>query len=244
MLRKALLVCGILSSLVYVGADLLAAVRYPGYHKFISQAISELTAVGAPTKGLVEPLLIGYDSLIIAFGLGVWTSAGRQRALRIVGGLLVAIGAVGLVAMPFTPMNLRGTGNLSTDAPHIAVTGVIVLFNLSAIGFGASLFGRRFRLYSYATLLTLLLFGAWTGFEASRLAAQQPTPWLGVVERIHIGAYLLWVLVLAIALLRPARRGAGGRRAHPAGGVEAALGLPALRIARRAPRSPSSSSSR
>ena len=217
MLRKALLVCGVLSSLLYVGADLLAAVRYPDYHGFTSQAISELTAVGAPTKGLVEPLFIAYDILIIAFGVGVWASAGRKRALHLVGGLLVGIGAAGLVAMPFTPMNLRGTGNLSTDAPHIAVTGVIVLFILSAIGFGASLVGRRFRLYSYATLATLLIFGAWSGFEAARLAAQQPTPWLGVVERIHVGAYLLWVLVLAVALLRSGatshlRRGAGWAR--------------------------------
>jgi hypothetical protein len=202
MLRKALLVCGVLSSLLYVGADVLAAVRYAGYHSFTSQAISELTAVGAPTKGLVEPLFIAYDILIIAFGVGVWASAGRKRALHLVGGLLVGIGAVGLVAMPFTPMNLRGTGNLSTDAPHIAVTGVVVLLILSAIGFGAFLFGRRFRFYSFATLLTLLVFGAWTGFEATRLAAQQPTPWIGVAERIHIGAYLLWVLVLAITLLR------------------------------------------
>ena len=145
MLRMVLLICGVVSSLLYVGADLLAAVRYPDYHGFTSQAISELTAVGAPTKGLVEPLFIVYDILIIAFGVGVWRSAGRKRALRVVGGLLVGIGAVGLVAMPFTPMNLRGTGNLSTDAPHIVVTGVIVLFILSAIGFGASLVGRRFR---------------------------------------------------------------------------------------------------
>lgn len=202
MLRKALLVCGVLSSLLYVGADLLAAVRYPGYHNFTSQAISELTAVGAPTKGLVEPLFIVYDILIIAFGVGVWRSAGRKRALRVVGGLLVGIGVVGLVAMPFTPMNLRGTGNLSSDAPHIVVTGVTVLFILSAVGFGATLFGRRFRLYSLATLVTLLVFGAWTGFEAARLAAQQPTPWLGVLERIHIGAYLLWVAVLAFILWR------------------------------------------
>lgn len=202
MLRKALLVCGVLSSLLYVGADLLAAARFPGYHDFTSQAISELTAVGAPTRGSVEPLLIAYDFLIIAFGVGVWRSAGRKRAMRLVGGLLAGIGVLGLVAIPFTPMHLRGTGSLSSDAPHIAVTGVIVLFILSAVGVGAFLFGRGFRLYSLATLATLLVFGTWTSFEAARLVADQPTPWLGVSERIHIGAYLLWVLVLAVMLLR------------------------------------------
>ncbi len=186
---------------MYVGADVLAALQYPDYHSYTSQAISELTAVGAPTKDLVEPLFMAYAILAIAFGVGVWTSAPRQRGLHLLGGLLVGIGAVSLLA-PLAPMHLRGTGNISSDAPHIVLTTVTVLFILAAIGFWAFLFGRRFRRYSLATLLTLLVFGAWTGFESTRLAAQQPTPWLGVAERTHIGAYLLWVLVLAVTLLR------------------------------------------
>jgi hypothetical membrane protein len=223
MLRKALLVCGVVSSLLYVGADLLAAARYPGYHSFTSQAISELTAVGAPTKRMVEPLLIGYDILIIAFGIGVWAS-GRRRTLHLVGGLLVAIGVVGLAAMPFSPMQLRGTGSLATDAPHIAATAVIVLCILLAIGFGSSLFGRWFRLYSHATLLTLLAFGIWTSLQAARLAAAEPTPWLGAAERVHIGAYLAWVVVLTVTLYRINTRGA---EASPEGRAPVA-GVPAL----------------
>jgi hypothetical protein len=35
-----------------------------------------------------------------------------------------------------------------------------------------------------------------------------PTPWMGVWERINIYAYMLWVVVLATALLR-------GRMAQP-----------------------------
>jgi hypothetical membrane protein len=199
MLRRLSLVSGILSSLLYVGIDALAALRYGDYHSFTSQAISELGAIGAPTEQLVSPLFITYSILLIAFGLGVWTPANEKWRLRAIGGLLIGIGAVGLAA---PPMNLRGTADVSGDLPHIVLTGVIVLFIFVAIGFGASLYGRRWRLYSLATLLTLLVSGAWTGFEATRVAAQQPTPWLGIAERINIGAYLLWVLVLAISLLR------------------------------------------
>jgi len=196
---KALLVCGILSSLLYVGADVLAAMLYGDYHSFTSQAISELTAVGAPTKPLVHPLFTIYDVLLMAFGVAVWSSPGRKRALHLAGGFLIGIAAVGLV---WPPMQLRGTGDVSGDVPHIAVTGVIVLFILLAIGSGSWLFGRRFRVYSLATILILLVSGALTGFAGSRLAAGQPTPWLGITERINVGAYLVWVLVLAIALLR------------------------------------------
>ena len=76
MLRKALLVCGVLSSLLYIGADVVAATLHGDYHSFTSQAISELTAVGAPTKPLVDPLFIIYDVLLMAFGVAVWRSPG------------------------------------------------------------------------------------------------------------------------------------------------------------------------
>ena len=199
MLKKSLLVCGVLSSLLYVGIDTLAALRYGEYHSYLSQAISELGAVGAPTKELVDPLFTTYSVLLLAFAVGVWISAGPRRSLRVIAALLLGIVVVGLVT---PPMYLRGTGVISGDLPHIVLTGVIVLFILSAVGVGAALYGRSWRVYSWGTILTLLVSGAFTGVEASRLAAGQPTPMLGIAERINIGAYLLWVLLLAVSLLR------------------------------------------
>jgi hypothetical protein len=199
MVRKVLLVCGILSSLLYVATNILGAMRWEGYSS-TSQSVSELFAVDAPSRPLVVPLLIAYDILVIAFGLGVWGSASRKPALRFTGGLLVGIGVIGLVTTPFFPMHLRGAEGTLTDTMHIILTSVIVLFILLAIGFGATAFGKRFRLYSIGTILILLVFGALAGLDGPRLAAQQPTPWLGVTERINIGGFLLWDVVLAIAL--------------------------------------------
>jgi hypothetical membrane protein len=206
MLRKILLVCGILSSVLYVGIDLLAALRYGDYHSFTSQAISELGAVGAPTKALVDPLFTAYGILLVAFGVGLIAYADGKRNLRVIGALLIGIWAAGLL----TPsMHLRGTSNLAADAPHIVGTAVIVLFILAAVIIGASLFGIGFRRYSWATFATLIVSYVFTGIAAGKLAARQPTPWLGAVERINIGAYLLWVAALAITLLR--RTGAQDR---------------------------------
>ena len=200
MTRKILLICGVLSSVLYVGADIVAAMRYEGY-SYTAQAVSELSAIGAPTRSLLVPVYVAYDLLLIAFGYGLWTSARQNRALRASAGLLAGIGAVGLAAMRF-PMNLRGTEMTLTDTMHIIVTGMTVLLILLAIGFGAGAFGRRFRVYSIATLATVLVFGALTALEAPRIAAGLPTPWLGVTERINIGAYLLWMAVLAVMVLR------------------------------------------
>jgi hypothetical protein len=85
---------------------------------------------------------------------------------------------------------------------HGIITMVLVLFMMLAMGFGAAAFGRRFRLYSIATILMLVVGGVLTGLDQPRLVANLPTPWMGVWERIDIGVFLLWVVVLAVALLR------------------------------------------
>lgn len=197
--RRALLVCGVLASLVYVGIDQLAAVRQPGYHSFMAQTISELGARGAPTKSMVDPLFIVYDLLTIAFGIGVWSAARGSRALRVSGAMWIALGVGGLPGPWLFPMNLRGVGG---DAPHIIATGGMVLFIVTGIVAGAIARGRAFRFYSLATVLATLGFGLLTSVQAKGLATGEPTPWIGLTERACIGASLLWVAVLALALLR------------------------------------------
>ena len=199
-LRKVLFLCGILSSLLYAAANVLAPMQWADYSS-ASQTVSELSAIDAPTRTLWVLLCIPYTLLAIAFGWGVWASAHRNRPLRVVGGLMLASGALGLV-WPLAPMHLRGAGFTLTDTMHIALAMATVLLMMLAIGIGAAAFGKGFRVYSIATLVILIAAGALTGSEAPRIAANLPTPWIGVWERINIGVYLLWVVVLAIVLWR------------------------------------------
>ncbi len=204
-LLKVLLICGILASLLYVATDILAGMLWESY-SFSSQAISELSAIGAPTRPLVVMLGILYDVLLIAFGLCVWVIAGsgqRGRALRLVGGVLVAIGVIGFVWAPFFPMHLLGAEMTFTDTMHWAIAGVVVLLILVMITLGAIAYRRWFRLYSIGTLVTLLVVGMWSIFVGgAQIGAEQPTPFFGLMERITVYSYLAWVAVLAIVLLR------------------------------------------
>jgi hypothetical protein len=209
MRQKALLGCGIVSSLVYVAANVIGARRWRGYSS-TSQTVSELSAIGAPSRPMVVPLLSTHGALVIPFGAGVWESAGRKRALRVTGALLVGLGASDLSA-PLFPMHrrealARGEGS-RTDTMHIVLTGVNSLLILLAIGCGSTAFEKRFRLYSVATILVLVVTGGLTATQASRLEANLPTPWAGLMERISIGGYLLWQVVLATVLMRPRASG-------------------------------------
>jgi hypothetical protein len=207
---NALLACGVVSSVLY--ALMIWGIRYEGYSP-ISQVPSELTAIGAPTRALWARLGWIYTLLITAFGIGVWRSAGGNR-VRVVGGLILAYASLGLL-WPFAPMHQRDVlaagGGTPSDTLHQVLAAVTVGLMFLAIGFGASAFGNRFRLYSLATIVVLLTFGGLTFLEAPRLPANLPTPWIGLWERINISVFLLWVVMLAAVLWRtaapqPARR--------------------------------------
>jgi hypothetical protein len=204
MLRKILLICGVLSSLVYVAADVLSALFYGGYHSFTSRVISELMAEGAPTERLVDPLFFLYGALLVAFGVGVWMSPGPKRRLHLTAGLIIASAAVGFLGPTLFEMNVRGSGgDPRADVLHIALTAVLSMIILLFIASGAFVLGRGFRIYSFVTIAVMLVFGALTGIASRGVGTGEPTPWLGALERVNIGACLLWVAVLAVSLLRP-----------------------------------------
>lgn len=205
-LLKVLLLCGIVSSLLYLGMDIIAGMLWEGY-SFTSQTISELSAIGAPTRSLWVPLGFVYDVLLIAFGLGVWiidgASGQRRRALRLIGGLLVVFAV--LAMLPF-PIHMRGTEMTFTDTMHLVIYGVTIpLLLMTNILLGTIAYRNWFRLYSIGTLVTFVVVGTLTGLGAAQIAAQQASPWVGVTERILVHGSLLWMAVLAVVLLREER---------------------------------------
>jgi hypothetical protein len=208
MTRKILLVCGIISSVLYIGTDILAAAIYKGY-SYTAQQVSELSAIGAPTRPFWIAMSSIWTPFVIAFAIGVWQSASLKRSLRVTGVLLVAFAVVGTLWVLFAPMHLRGTiGSVAesdTDVMHIVFAGVQVLVMVLFIAFGSGAFGRGFRFYSIGTIVVMLVFGAWAGTRVSAIAAGQPTPWFGLIERVSVYAPILWMFVFAIVLLRAAK---------------------------------------
>lgn len=203
---QVLLLCGVFSSLLYIATDILGGLRYTGY-SFTSQAISELSAIGAPSKAFVDPLFSIYNVLALLFGVGLFReAAGQNRPLRVVGAALIGYGALGIAAGlfgSFFSMQQRGSGSLTTDAPHIILTGLIVLLLLLAIAFGALALGRTFRIYSIATFVTMIVSSFLTIPFAVRISAGESSPGVGIIERIDVYASMLWLAVLSVILLRP-----------------------------------------
>lgn len=200
--RKLLLSCGAISSVLYlIAIDVITPLQHPGYHNFTSQMVSELMAVGAPTRHLLIWLLTPYNLLVFAFSAGVWASAQGRHLVRLTATALVGYGIVSTAGLFFFPMDLRGTVGSQRDARHIAATFVMSIFIVAVMAFGAFAQGKRFRLYSLATIAIVVVFGTLAGFLARPMPG--PTPGLGLAERINIYATMLWMASLAASLWRP-----------------------------------------
>jgi hypothetical membrane protein len=190
-IRQALLAAGPLSSLLYVAAtDGVAAAKWEGYRR-TEQMVSELLAVGSPGRDAIVPLLWIYTLLFIAFGVGVWSSTHGNRALRTGGGLLIGYGLGNIVGGVF-PLRL---GDETSVPLHILATNVQLALMVAAMCFVAAGFHGRMRWYSIISLVLSAVMGM-----IAFMAAPGPNLVLGIGERISIGAFLLWVAVLAVAL--------------------------------------------
>jgi hypothetical protein len=209
-LRKLLLGCGVLSSVLYVVAT---TIPYAGYSP-VSQNVSELLAVGAPTRPLMLVVLVGaYNALVIALAAGVWLSPGRRRLLRLLAGVLVAYALLGALGGGIFNMDMRGAESTPRGALHPTMTAVGSVPILLSLIVGLFLHGRRFALLSLAVLLAGAVGGALTVQDVPLLAANLPTPWMGLKERLNIVAYMLWLAALALSFW-PSRGGSAEKGAR------------------------------
>lgn len=205
-LLKVLLTCGIVAPLLFISTDILSGTLYTGYN-FTDQAVSELFAIGAPTSYLVVPLFTVYSVLLVAFASGIWkksatNAAGRNRALRVLALVMMVTAVNGLLLWNFFPMHMRGAEMTFTDTMHVTLAGLGAFLGVLTVGLAVAAFRNWFRFYSIGTILILIVPGILAFLYVPEVGGNQPTPWLGLSERISIYGNTVWQLVLALVLLR------------------------------------------
>jgi hypothetical protein len=122
---------------------------------------------------------------------------------------------------------LAAGGATVSDTLHLVITGIGVFTFLVVIACAMSAFGRRFRIYSVATITAMLVFGTLTSLYAAEVESNQPTPGVGLYERINAHGY---------ALGRRIRRHAHApRKQHATGNHSALAAAPHLGVKRHIP---------
>ena len=192
--NKALLAAAFPSVAVYGLGDLVSGLLYDGYSSR-DQAISELSAFGSPVRPLMVTAILLHGLLLIAFGAGLWRSAGR-RSLRWTGACLVVAGLIGLPTHTVFAMSSRWLPAGFNDVMHIALSAAFSLLVFAALVLSAVAYPGWFRWYAVVTLLVVAGFGAAASFAIQGIE-QNITPWAGGFERINAYTYFAWIVVLA-----------------------------------------------
>lgn len=198
-LNRMLLASGAAAAAVYIGLDLIAASLYPRY-SLRDQAISELSATGAPTAELWSWVTPVFGIFLVAFAIGLWRTC-SGRAMRVTAALILVLAALGPLWALF-PMHQRGTPVNTQDVGHLVLAGASVVLITGFMISGTIGMGGWFGVVSVP--LTGLVFATfiWTFTFPGRVAVNGPTPWMGVIERVAIYGYLLWIGELALLLFR------------------------------------------
>jgi hypothetical protein len=82
------------------------------------------------------------------------------------------------------------------------MSAITLLLLMLLIGFGAAGLGKGFRIYSMASMGIFITFGILTSLETPGITTNMATPMIGVWERINIGTYMIWMIVLAVLLMK------------------------------------------
>jgi len=201
-MRRLLLSCGILSSLYFAAINLLVPLQWSEY-SFFDHTVSELTAIGAPTRPLWLILGAPYPLLLFLFGLGVLKTSSVIKRLRPPGFALLLYS---LTIIYWPPMHQRIVlavgGATLTDTLHLVWTGLTLVLYIVIMFTAARALDVYFRWYTVISVLGLMLFGILTSIQAPNVSANLATPLMGLWERLNIGIFLLWVIVFAVTLFQ------------------------------------------
>ncbi len=205
--------CGVVAPLVFVVLVIVAGRHYPGY-SHVTQAISELGGVDAPSPMIQNTNFAVAGLLIAAFTLGLQRALGDAARARLGTALVAAFGAA-CVAHAFLPcdagcefVSVTGSAHNLVGLAGFAsvVAGVFVLSGVFGDTVRWSAYRRFSRTSAVVGLASLVLWIALA--KIGRITVLN-----GVLQRAFAGTMLLWIEVVAwrlVTLIAPHRPGGPG----------------------------------
>lgn len=201
MVRKILLICGMLVPITYIFMYLLGGALRPGYNHVVD-SVSELLSPGAPNRMLITGIDMVYGVLHILFGIGVLQYFKNSGSKLLVGtiGIWMIIGAgLAIIGTAIFPQDAVGAPPTTQGKIHlILVFGALLPFSLlSALLIG--IWFKKAGIFPGFTLYTFISFGLMV-ILGGMGASMAGTETMGLGERLSAIAIHQWLFVFALKL--------------------------------------------
>ena len=125
---------GIISLLSYTAMVVFSPLAYPGYD-WLSMAVSDLSAVGAPSAALAERLnaLFGPCAVVSVMAVCVGSAGCRSKLLRTGIGFFAAMEWITVVGYKMFPWVQNESAASFQNMMHILVTILVVVFSIVSL---------------------------------------------------------------------------------------------------------------
>ena len=199
MKLKHLGMCGIISLLSYTAMVVFSPLAYPGYD-WLSMAVSDLSAVGAPSAALAERLnaLFGPCAVVCVMAVCVGAAGCRSRLLKTGIGFFAAMEWITAVGYKMFPLVQGETVLAFQNAMHIAVTVLVVLFSIISLVLIA-IGGRKESISALSSWATAFLAAMMIGAFGTGVL---PKSVFGLFERFSTFSAVIFNAVLGICLMK------------------------------------------
>ena len=156
-------ICGIISLLSYTAMVVFSPLAYPGYD-WLSMAVSDLSAVGAPSAELAGQLnaLYGPCGLVSIMAVCVASQNLKTKVLRLGIYFFAAMEWISDVGYKLFPWVADADSSHPQNVMHLIVTALVVIFSLAALILsiiGAKKEGMKSLFISACVCLAAMLLG-------------------------------------------------------------------------------------
>lgn len=192
---KFLAAAGIAGPVLYVVAWLVLGALDPDYSQ-TRDPISNLSAVGAPHALVMTVVIFVFAVLIILFAYGLRRGLPPGLWMGPAALVIAGVGYIGIGVAPLDLANLEEANLLHTLSATITVFGLILAPLLCFPSLRRHPEWRNVLVYSIATTavgLALVVLASSSVFAG----------WDGLMQRLVLAVALIWMIVIAIRLLRP-----------------------------------------
>ena len=190
---------GALAPIVYGVTVIAGAAAISGY-SHLDDPISSLTEAGRTDVSWIPYAFLLYNLLVGLFSTVTLARARHDPVWRAVFLLLLLTAACGLLMWPLRQDPIGSPATYS-GVLHVVLAAVESLSSIAVVAMSMRQFHARgeaaLTAFCAAALAIVIVFGA-----AAALATANGWPLMGLFERLTIGAFEAWILVIAVALMR------------------------------------------
>jgi hypothetical membrane protein len=193
-MKSLFLLAGPLATIIYVFTVIYGAAIRPGY-SHVYNFISELISAKAPNKEKLNPLFLAFNILTGVFAVGFLLSSAGGSLTGRWAALVLIVEAIAGFATVFFPQDERTDPVTPTGTMHIVLAGLSSLTTMGAMLLAGLWFNSIPAIYTFISLAVVFITGGMTAVATGR-----KSPVAGLLERITIGGFLQWMLVVGLLL--------------------------------------------